>query len=483
MKDVRRASRSVPARRDGRDSGDGRIRSAAALPGAFGLHGGPRIARRWADPVGVWTLHSLWRIVDGMAERDLAYEIDELRQLIFRLSRLVEVSVTLNSTLEPEPLLNFLIGSAAELLESEAASILLFDEKTQRLYFAASTGADPAELRKIPVPLEGSIAGTIYREDRPLIINEVASDPRHFRQVGERIRFEARTLIGVPMRMRDRRIGVLEALNKRRGPYNENDLQTLSIIASQAAVAIHNANLVQALQRAYDELGKVEKLKSDFIAIASHELRTPLGVILGYAAILKEDADQSTSEHAQAVLNSALRMRALIEDMTNMNMLRVGSAELTPTRQALQPILQAACDEMRPLIEAKGQGLSRRAPAEDLMAEIDGPKLTMALTNLLNNAMRFTPTGGKIELMLERHGSEAWLKVSDNGAGLAVDQLERVFDQFYQVEDHMTRRHEGMGLGLSIVRAVARGHNGRAWAESPGANQGSTFTIALPLAI
>lgn len=417
-----------------------------------------------------------------MPARDLAQEVDELRQLIVRLSRLVEVSVTLNSTLEPEPLLDFLIRSAADLLESEAASILLFDEKTQRLYFAASTGADPDELRKIPVPLEGSIAGTIFREDEPLIINEVATDPRHYRQVGERIRFEARTLIGVPMRMRDRRIGVLEALNKRRGPYNENDLQTLSIIASQAAVAIHNANLVQALQKAYDELGKVEKLKSDFIAIASHELRTPLGVILGYAAILKEDADQSTSEHAEAVLNSALRMRALIEDMTNMNMLSVGSAELTPTRQPLQPIVDAASEEVRLLIEAKGQELSRRTPSDALIAVVDGPKLTMALTNLLNNAMRFTPSGGRIDLGLERHGSEAWLSVRDTGAGLAPDQLEKVFDQFYQVEDHMTRRHEGMGLGLSIVRAVVRGHNGRVWAESPGMNQGATFTIALPLA-
>ncbi len=298
-----------------------------------------------------------------MPEQDLPRQIDELRQLIVRLSRLVEVSVTLNSTLEPEPLLQFLIRSAADLLDSEAASILLFDEKTQRLYFAASTGADPTELRKIPVPLEGSIAGTIYRDDSPLIINEVAADPRHYRQVGEKIRFEARTMIGVPMRMRDRRIGVLEALNKRGGPFTESDLQTLSIIASQAAVAIHNANLVSALQKAYDELGKVEKLKSDFIAIASHELRTPLGVILGYAAILKEDADQATSEHAAAVLHSALRMRALIEDMTNMNMMRVGSAELAVSLQALQPILEAAYEEMRPLIEAKGQQVARHVRA------------------------------------------------------------------------------------------------------------------------
>jgi signal transduction histidine kinase len=417
-----------------------------------------------------------------MAEPDLTRQDEELRQLIVRLSRLVEVSVTLNSTLEPEPLLQFLIRSAADLLDSEAASILLFDEKTQRLYFAASTGADPAELRGIPVPLEGSIAGTIYRDDKPLIINEVAADPRHYRQVGEKIRFEARTLIGVPMRMRDRRIGVLEALNKRGGPFTESDLQTLSIIASQAAVAIHNANLVSALQKAYDELGKVEKLKSDFIAIASHELRTPLGVILGYAALLKEDADQATSEHAAAVLHSALRMRALIEDMTNMNMLRVGSAEMAISSQALQPILEAAYQEMRPLIEAKGQQVSRHVAPEQLQASVDAPKLTMALTNLLNNAMRFTPGGGTIELGLERHGPEAWMRVSDNGVGLPADQLERVFDQFYQVEHHMTRRHEGMGLGLSIVRAVVRAHNGRVWAESAGRDQGATFTIALPLA-
>ena len=416
-----------------------------------------------------------------MPEQDLTRQIDELRQLIVRLSRLVEVSVTLNSTLEPEPLLQFLIRSAADLLDSEAASILLFDEKTQRLYFAASTGADPTELRKIPVPLEGSIAGTIYRDDSPLIINEVAADPRHYRQVGEKIRFEARTMIGVPMRMRDRRIGVLEALNKRGGPFTESDLQTLSIIASQAAVAIHNANLVSALQKAYDELGKVEKLKSDFIAIASHELRTPLGVILGYAAILKEDADQATSEHAAAVLNSALRMRALIEDMTNMNMMRVGSAELAVSQQALQPILEAAYEEMRPLIEAKGQQVSRHVAPEQLLANVDAPKMMMALTNLLNNAMRFTPGGGRIELGLERHGAEAWLRVGDNGVGLPADQLERIFDQFYQVEHHMTRRHEGMGLGLSIVRAVVRAHSGRVWAESAGRDQGATFTIAVPL--
>jgi len=416
-----------------------------------------------------------------MAEGDLQSQVAELRQMVVRLARLVEISVTLNSTLDLDRLLGFIIDSAADLLESEAASILLVDDKTHNLYFAAATGADPKELAKIPVPLEGSIAGKVLREDHPVIINQVSQDPRHYRRVDEKIRFESRSLIGVPMHIRDKVTGVLEAVNKRRGAFEEADLQTLSIIASQAAVAIHNARLLDALQRAYDELGKLDKLKSDFIAVASHELRTPLGLILGYAALLKDETGQKSSGHAEAVLNSALRMRSLIEDMTNLNLLRVGSAEIMLTRQPLQDIARAAYDEVKDLIAAKNQTSSLRLPEESLDAPVDEPKMIMALTNLLNNAIRFTPPRGRIELSLEHRGEEAWFRVHDNGIGLASDQLERIFDQFYQVEDHMTRRQGGLGLGLAIVQAIASAHKGRGWAESPGADKGSTFTIAIPL--
>jgi signal transduction histidine kinase len=328
--------------------------------------------------------------------------------------------------------------------------------------------------------MEGSIAGTIVREDTPLIINEVASDPRHFRRVDETTLKNTRSLIGVPMRIKDRITGVLEAVNKRRGVYGESDIRTLEIIASQAAVAIYNADLLEALQKAYNELDKVEKLKSDFISVASHELRTPLGVILGYAALLKEDAGPGASEHAAAVLSSALRMRTLIEDMTNMNLMQVGSAELILQEQALGPIAKAAADEIQEMIVAKGQTLHLDIPSEAVMARVDSGKLALALVNLLSNAMRFSEAGRSIRLGLARRGSEARLAVSDQGIGLAKDQLVRVFDRFYQVEDHMTRRHGGMGLGLAIVKAIAEAHQGRVWAESEGNNKGATFTVALP---
>jgi signal transduction histidine kinase len=408
-------------------------------------------------------------------------DADDLRQMVLSLARLVEISVTLNSTLELKPLLQFIIDSAAELLNSEGASILLVDEKTKDLRFAASTGADPAELAKIPVPMDGSIAGTIAREDKPLIINEVADDPRHFREVGERVQLSVRSLIGVPMRIQDRVIGVLEAVNKRKGVFDEKDLQTLSIVASQAAVAINNARLVDALQLAYDELGKLDRLKSEFISIASHELRTPLALILGYASILQEDAGEAASEHVNAVLNSAMRMRSLIEDMTNLNLLRIGTSEMNFEVQPLQSVVRAAAEEVRETIQAKGQVLEVQLWDELLEAKIDGPKVAMAITNLLNNAMRFTGSGGQIWLNLGLHGDEAWFEVRDTGIGIPEDELERIFQPFYQVEDHLRRRHEGMGLGLAIVKAVAQAHRGRVWAESPGHQQGSTFTIALPL--
>jgi signal transduction histidine kinase len=147
----------------------------------------------------------------------------------------------------------------------------------------------------------------------------------------------------------------------------------------------------------------------------------------------------------------------------------------------LSDIAKTAYDEVAGLIRAKGQRFELDLPHESISARVDAHKLTMALTNLLNNAMRFTPEEGHIGLALSRRGSEGWFRVGDDGVGIAADEIERIFDEFYQVENHLTRRHQGLGLGLSIVKAIADAHGGRVWAESPGRDQGSVFTIALPL--
>jgi signal transduction histidine kinase len=404
---------------------------------------------------------------------------DELRRMALQLARLAEISVTLNSTLDIDQLLQFILDTAISVLACEAASIMLYDERKQGLFFTASTDSTAARLAEIRIPMESSIAGTVFRENRPLVIRDVAEDPRHYDAVSATVGLRVRSLLGVPMSIQERPTGVLEALNKKEGVFGEGDIELLSIIANQAAVAIHNAQLVGELQQANQELSKLDKMKNDFMAVASHELRTPLGIILGYASFLKEEAEGGLSQLVDSVLNAAVRLQTLVEDMTNMSFLVTKDVDLCLEPVEIQKIITKACRRIKSTAEARQDELVMRLEQEAVWVVAD-PKLEMVFLNVLNNAVRFTPDPGKIGVWMEPTASEVLIRIQDNGIGIPADELERIFDQFYQVEDHMTRRYGGLGLGLSISRAITELHGGRIWAESGGSGQGATFTVALP---
>ena len=413
---------------------------------------------------------------------DIQAQSFEMAPLGEKLARICEVSAILNSTLELDQLLQYILDTATEVLGCEAASIMLFDERRRELIFTATT-SDPGRQRypQIPVPLRHSIAGAIFLENHSLHIPDVSQDPRHFSGVGEKVDFQPRSLIGAPMRSREQVIGVLEALNKIDDAFSDADLYLLEIIASQAAVAIRNTQLRRELLKTYDELSRVDQLKSDFMAIASHELRHPLAVILGYASFLKEEAQGSSSEHAQRVVDSALELRALVEDMTNMNMLQIGDVATVRERVSLQDILQRAIDELAPTAEAKNQGFGAIMPDDSIWLHADPGKLELVFSNLLNNAIRFTPAAGSIAVQVSCRANEVWIEVRDTGVGLPKNELENIFKEFTQVEHHMTRRFGGMGLGLAIARGLVELHDGRIWADSKGPDQGTTFYVVLPI--
>lgn len=399
------------------------------------------------------------------------------------LSRLVEISTVLNSTLELKLLLEYLMNSAAEIMEAEAASVMLWDKDQHELYIAATT-TNTADLDLVgqSVPLEGSIAGTIMRTQKPLQVENTNTDPRHYRKFDKTKGFQTRSILGVPLTAKRRPLGVLEVLNKHELPWTEDDINYLSILADQAAVAIESAQQMAELRKAHEELHELDKLKSDFIAIISHELRTPLGVILGYASFLQGTADSTVNEHATKVVNSALQLRGIIEDLTNLRYLKDGIAEINCERVLLDRIVQDALSDIVTLAEAQGHRLEVLPPGESLVVFVDPIRVVMALTNVLNNAIRFTPPGGHITIHTEGHEAEAWIIISDDGIGWSEEVRDRLFDEFYQVEDHMTRKHGGLGIGLSIAQALAEANRGRIWGYSPGPGKGATFTLALPLA-
>ncbi|MBI5930692.1 MAG: GAF domain-containing sensor histidine kinase [Chloroflexi bacterium] len=398
------------------------------------------------------------------------------------LNRLVEVSLILNSSLSTEEILTQLMDATAEILNAESASVILMNRNTNELHFVAMpTGAAQADaLVRIPVPLEGSIAGNIIKENQAILLNDVSQDPRHYRNTDDESGFKTRSLLGVPMRIKDRVIGALEAVNKIGDHWEPDDQNYLEILAAQAAIALEKAELVDQLQKANAELSQLDKLKNDFIAIASHELRTPLGVILGYASFLKEEAQGELGDHADAVLNSALKMRNLIEDMTNLRFLKIGDSELQRDEVSLGSLLQLVRGDVLAMASANDQTLILQPPDPDVVVYADRALVLMALTNIVNNAVKFTPQDGHIQIKVIDRPQEVWVCVMDDGVGIPERDLENIFKPFYQVEDHMTRRHGGMGLGLSIARAVLEAHRGRVWAESAGQNQGATLTISLP---
>jgi len=412
---------------------------------------------------------------------DLRRSFTTLRRQADRLQRILEISQTLTSTFDLDELLHLILSAATELTDTEAASLMLLNESGTELRFAASNGREMNKLASLRVPIGGSLAGSILMAGRPMVIDDVQHDPRHFTGVDKQLDFQSRSLLGVPLMLRERPIGVLEALNKRdNASFSEEDGQLLMTLAAQAAVAIENARLVTALQNAYEQLNQVDQIKSNFIAIASHELRTPLGLILGYAAMLKDDVKPDAQAQLDVVLNSALKLRSLIDDMVNVQHIAEGTSQLELGEFAMQDVIQSTVGAMRELINTKGHELTLNLPSEPLKVKADRAKLNIVLNNLLSNAIKFTEPGGRILISASTASSEVQVHIADTGIGIPPDELERVFDRFYQVEPHLTRKYNGMGLGLAIAKGMIELHGGRIWCESV-VGLGSRFSFTVPV--
>ncbi len=263
----------------------------------------------------------------------------------------------------------------------------------------------------------------------------------------------------------------------------EELLVTIERALEKQQLATENARLLVKLQDAYQALKEMDKMKSEFIAIAGHELRTPLSIILGYATLLQEDADGATAEQLGIVVNSAVRLRSLLDDMFSLRHVETGEAELELKEFFLDESLDEVVQELLPLASGKDQDIAIQLARRPFPIKADREKLYLVLAHLLSNAIKFTPEGGKItvsaEPFMENGRAYVQCSVADTGLGIPPEEMERIFRRFYQVEDSLTRIHGGMGLGLSVVKSMVELHGGRVWVESE-VGKGSTFSFILP---
>lgn len=399
-----------------------------------------------------------------------------------RLERLLEIGRTLTATLDLQPLLQSIVDIARELTSSEAASILLYDPGSGELRFAAGPGAQRENLRQLSVPLDSSVAGWVFKNARPMVIQDASRDPRVFRQVDRALHFQTRSVLGVPLLIRKEPIGVIEAVNKvGGGNYTEDDQWVLETLAPQAAIAIENARLLKRLQEANAELMQLDRMKSDFIAIASHELRTPLGLILGHATFLQDQLRKEHAEDMDVIMKAALRLKAIIEDMSAIAHKEEGQSRVRRRPFSMSKLVAEMVSRFQTMAGEKQIELGYDVPEDDdLIVEADRDKIDIVLAHLIRNAISFTDPGGQVGVKAEAYEGYVKVFVVDTGIGIPADQVDRVFDRFYQVESHLTRRHGGMGLGLSIAKAMVEMHNGQIWCESKEGT-GSLFCFMIPV--
>ena len=269
--------------------------------------------------------------------------------------------------------------------------------------------------------------------------------------------------------------------------YAEDDCQVIQCnvrdIGERKRSEEECTRLLESAVAARAEADAANGLKDEFLALLSHELRTPLTSVLGWSKMLIDGKlDEAASNRAlESIVRNARAQNKLIDDLLDISRIITGKLRLDSRPVALAPMIAAVVDGVRPAADARGIHL--RAALDSSISPINGDpdRLQQVIWNLLTNAIKFTPKGGRVEVRLERVNSHVEINVSDTGQGIAPEFLPHVFDRFRQSDSSSTRRHGGLGLGLSIVRQLVELHGGTATVESPGAGAGTTFKVVLPL--
>lgn len=240
---------------------------------------------------------------------------------------------------------------------------------------------------------------------------------------------------------------------------------------------------LSALQRQAEELDQANRLKDEFLAIVSHELRTPLNAILGWAEALRtrKFSEAITARALETIERNARLQTQLIENLFDISRLLQGKLLLNKHPVDLRSVLKVAIQRVQPEAEAKAIALSTQIAETMNLVVGDGDRLQQVVENLLLNAIKFTSRGGRVEIQLDQQGASAQIRISDTGQGIRPEFLPYVFDYFRQENSSITRQHGGLGLGLAIARQLVTLHGGEIEAESPGKDQGATFTVTLPL--
>lgn len=427
---------------------------------------------------------------DGAVSGILVHGIDitEMKRAKDRQTFLAEATRIIASSLDYQTTLSSVAGmSVPSLADWCAVDVLEDDNSVKRL---AVAHVDPEKVqwahdiqkrypsdRDAPQGVPHVLAtgkSELYAEIPDALLVAVAKDEEHL-QLMRDIGFTSAMV--VPLAAHGRVLGALTFVSAESGRrYGAEDLALAEDLAGRAALAISNARL-------YRDSQESSRLKDEFLATMSHELRTPLTAILGWASLLSGGAlnDETTAHALEAIQRNSRSQVHLIEDLMDVSRIVTGKMRLDVRSVVLAEVVEAAADAMRPAAQAKNIRLQVLLDPQAGPVSGDPDRLQQVVWNLLSNALKFTPKGGRVQVRLERINSHVEITVTDTGQGISAEFLPHVFDRFRQADSSHTRAVGGLGLGLTIVRQLVELHGGTVQATSAGEGQGTTFTVCLPI--
>jgi signal transduction histidine kinase len=423
------------------------------------------------------------------------------------LERLRHLAGTLLAGADFDGLVEEVSQSAADLLEAESGSVTLVVEEGRFLRVAAATG--PLKVATgILLPIDQSLQGWAVTQDTSLVSDDMDADPRSYHPRNMPVKLKTAAII--PLRSAGVVIGTVSVYNRRDGrPFSDNDLRLLQILGDQVVVGLDRAAVLSesrrnelALRTKNLELQRATQLKSEFLANMSHELRTPLNAIIGFSDLILDggtgDVSVQQREFLEAVARNGRHLLSLINSVLDLSKIEAGRMSLSLAATDIREAIVGAVADTASLRAAKRQECVLDLDASMLMIVADGVRIRQILINLLSNASKFTPEGGKISLAAvrtraplrqpaERMGDKArlvpqdvvWVSVADEGIGIRREDLSKLFQEFTQVDSSPSRRAQGTGLGLALCKKFVEMHGGTIGADSIF-GKGTAFWFLLP---
>jgi signal transduction histidine kinase/HAMP domain-containing protein len=423
----------------------------------------------------------------GRLEQKVEERTRDLEQSVRELKALEEIGRAVASSLDLNALLATIVTRAVELSQADAGAIYSYDAGRHLFELAEAYGVDRAfrdAVRAVRVKLDESALGFSARKREPISIPDLAQAPHYpFRDLTLKAGFHSALV--VPLIGQDEILGALVVQRRATGDFPAGTVGLMQTFAHQSVVAMANARLFREIEQKGRELAVANEHKSQFFANMSHELRTPLNAVLGYSELLVDGLYGAMPEKSIEVLEriqtNGKHLLGLINDVLDISKIEAGQLTLALEDYSVQALVETVVASAGSLAQKKGIELKIAVPGDLPAGRGDQRRLTQVLLNIVSNAIKFTDTGS-VEVRVGALNGEFNIAVHDTGPGIAPEDQARIFDEFQQVDNSMTRQKGGTGLGLSIARRLVNLHGGHIEVQS-SVGVGSTFNIVLPVRV